>query len=85
MNLIMNILQRFLQNPKTTLAGVFSGSTLAVAASSILEQAGCHLDAISWWQVMSVVFGGPALVGGLSTDNGQTVTPVISVVPTKVP
>lgn len=79
MNLIMNILQRFLQNPKTTLAGVFSGTTLAVAASSVLEQAGCHLDQVSWWTVMGLVFGGPAIVGGASTDNGSTVTPAVPV------
>jgi len=79
MNLIMNILQRFLQNPKTTLAGVFSGTTLSVVASSVLDQAGCHLDQVSWWTVMGLIFGGPTLVGGASTDNGKAVIPAVAV------
>lgn len=76
MNIILNIIQRFLGSPKTTSGGVAAGTGLALAASMILEQSGCHFEGVNWWMVMGVIFGGPAVIGGLSTDNGVTLTPV---------
>lgn len=76
MNLVINIFQRLFGSPKTTAGGVIAGSGLAVAVSAILDQAGCQFSNVQWWEIMGMVFGGPALIGGLGTDNGKTVVPI---------
>lgn len=76
MNLLINIFQRLFGSPKTTAGGVLAGSGLAVAVSAIIDQAGCQFSNVQWWEIMLIVFGGPAVVGGLNTDNGKVVTPI---------
>jgi hypothetical protein len=76
MNLLVNIFQRLFNSPKTTTGGVVAGTGFAVAISAILDQAGCQFSNVQWWEIMSMVFGGPALVGGLATDNGKQVVPI---------
>lgn len=76
MNLLLNLFQRLFNNPKTTSGGVLAGTGLSVAVSMILQQSGCNFEGVNWWVVMGALFGGPAVIGGLSTDNGATVTPV---------
>lgn len=76
MNIVMNLLQRLFGSPKTTAGGVIAGTGVAVAVSTILEQAGCHFSNVQWWEIMTLVFGGPSVIGGLSTDNGKAVVPV---------
>lgn len=76
MNIVMNLLQRLFGSPKTTAGGVIAGTGVAVAVSTILEQAGCQFSNVQWWEIMTLVFGGPTVIGGLSTDNGKAVVPV---------
>lgn len=76
MNLIINIFQRLFGSPKTTAGGVIVGTGIAVAVSTILDQAGCQFSNVQWFEIMSLVAGGPALVGGLSTDNAKAVVPI---------
>jgi|CXWL01.1.fsa_nt_gi hypothetical protein len=76
MNLVINIFQRLFGSPKTTAGGVIAGTGIAVAVSTILEQAGCQFSNVQWFEIMGLVFGGPALVGGLSTDNAKAVVPI---------
>lgn len=84
MNLILNILQRLFNSPKTTAGGLAAGTGLSVAVSMIVEQSGCHFEGVNWWVVMSALFGGPAVVGALATDNGVNLPPAVTIPTTAI-
>lgn len=82
MNLLVNFIQRFTQNPKTTAGGVVGGTGAVAALMAILGQAGCEFTQVQWFEIVGIAFGIPALIGGMGTDNGKAVasapTPPVS-------
>jgi hypothetical protein len=74
-NILTNLIARIFGSPKTSAGGLALGTALSVAASQVLEQAGCHFGGVDWWSIMGIIWGGPVVAGGLATDNGQAVTP----------
>jgi len=85
MDFIRNLIGRLVSNPKTTAGGLVAGNVFAAAGWSILQQAGCDFSEVQWLQILGVLFGGPVIVGGLSTDNNAGVAPVLVPVTPKVP
>jgi len=73
LKLLLNFWDRFVHNPKTTIGGIVTGGALSAAALLVLQQAGCNFDNVQWVEVLGLVFAGPTVVGGVSTDNGKTV------------
>lgn len=64
--------ERIFGNLKTTLGGTALGAGLMGAMYLILDQAHCDFSQVQWIMVLGAVFGGPAVIGGLSTDNGKS-------------
>lgn len=79
MNVLLNIFARLFNSPKTTAGGVLTGSAFAMAVAAIIDQAGCQFSNVQWFEIIGIVFGGPAAIGALSTDNGKVVQPVSSI------
>lgn len=67
---------RIFLNFKTTLGGTAIGAAAMGAGYMILEQAHCDFSQVQWFVVLGALFGGPAVQGMFSTDNGKTVVPV---------
>lgn len=78
MNVLINFLRRITESPKTTAGGVIAGGGLAAAASLILTESGCQFSQVQWLEVLGLIFAGPTVVGGLSTDEGKTVAKPVS-------
>lgn len=78
MDFIRNIIGRLISNPKSTAGGLVAGNVFAAAGWAILQQAGCDFNNVQWMQILGILFGGPALVGGLLTDNNSGVTPILT-------
>lgn len=68
----MNILARLIQHPKTTIGGTAVGAAMLTVGGAIMEQAGCDLSQVQWMPILIMLFSGPAVVGGLATDNGKS-------------
>lgn len=73
-NFLANLIARIKGNPNTTKGGLFAGAGLTAAGALVLQQAGCHFDAVQWVEVASLLFFGPAATGALATDNGTVVS-----------
>ena len=69
----MNLFARLVKNPKTTIGGTVVGAALMTAGALIIQQAQCDFSQVQWMAVIGSLFAGPAVMGGLSTDNGGTV------------